>query len=264
MKYSEYLRDIIDYKKEVVAKTRPAYIQMKDKIFLSKYERYSIFKRKISQEGQVNLIAEIKKASPSKGLIRENFDVKWIARQYTDNNTAAISVLTEDKYFLGKPSYIRQLSHDCPVPILAKDFFIDEGQMFEAKFNGASAILLIVAILDDRTLKSFIELAHTIDLDCLVEVHTQDEVKRAVDVGAEIIGINNRNLNTFEVDLNISEKLMADIPKGIIKVAESGIQSYDDVLRLKNCGTNAVLIGETFMRAENIGRKIKEVMYGKS
>ena len=259
----DFLNKIVEYKKEYISARKEYYVSIKKQLSMSEYTRYSLFKKMISSSVGINLIAEIKKASPSRGLIRENFDPLEIAQVYFDNKVAAISILTEDKYFLGKMSYVKKVTEHYDVAVLNKDFIIDEGQIYDARLNGASAVLLIAAILDYDTLKNFIEVASSIDLDCLVEIHTEAELDRALDCGAEIIGINNRDLKTFEVDINNCTKLIPKIPKDIIIVAESGIKTHDDVLMLKSLGANAVLIGETFMKERDIGSKIKEVMLGK-
>ena len=229
-----------------------------------RFSRYHLFRREISKPGKINLIAEIKKASPSRGLICDNFDVSTIAKIYVDNGAAAISVLTEEKYFLGKPRYISKVSEHFSIPVLTKDFIIHEGQIYESFTCGTSAILLIVAILDDATLKNLYEVASHIDLDCLVEVHNEEELDRALKLNAEIIGINNRDLHTFNVDLKVSERLIPKIPKDKIIVSESGIKTHDDIKRLQAAGANAVLIGETFLQTDDIAAKIKEVMHGQS
>ena len=256
----DFLKEIIDYKKELVAIKREYLELIRKKLSLTKYNRYSLFKRQISKPGKINLIAEIKKASPSQGLIREDFDVIAIAEDYEKGGAAAISVLTEDKYFLGRPQYLKRVADSCSLPTLMKDFIIDELQIFEARALQASAVLLIVAVLLDEEIKRFLSIAHSLDLDCLVEIHDEKELKRAIACGAEIIGINNRDLRTFEIDLNTSVSLAPLIPKDKVIVAESGLNSFGDVQQLKNAGVNAVLIGETFMREKNIQAKIKEVM----
>ncbi|MDE1920344.1 MAG: indole-3-glycerol phosphate synthase TrpC [Candidatus Omnitrophica bacterium] len=225
-------------------------------------ERYKIFKKAISKPGGINLIAEIKKASPSAGLIREDFDAPKIARIYVENNVAAISVLTEDKYFLGKFSYLSQVARHAPVPVLMKDFIVHEYQIYEGLFYGASAALLIVAMLTNSQLRSLMQAAHHLGLDCLVEVHDEIEMERALACGAEIIGINNRSLQTLNVDLNNCLKIIPLIPKGIVIVAESGLKTYSDVVQVSKAGAHAVLIGEAFMRSADIGAKIREVMHG--
>ncbi len=256
----DFLSDIIAHKKQINFEKREFFHSITTTLSQSTYGRYRLFAQQISRPGRINLIAEIKKASPSKGLIREDFDVITIAKIYTAHHAAAISVLTEDKYFLGKPAYLKKVSDDFDVPTLMKDFVIEAGQIYEARYQGASAVLLIVAILEQTQLKEFIRLAASLDLDALVEVHDERELERALEAGAEVIGINNRNLRTFDVDLAVSERLIPQIPKGKVIVAESGIGTHADVERLKEAGAHAVLIGEIFMRAQDIGAKIKEVM----
>ena len=224
--------------------------------------RGGAFKKAISQKGQINLIAEVKKASPSAGLIREDFNAAKIAEIYIKNKAAAISVLTEDKYFLGKFSDLAAVSENCPIPVLMKDFIVHEYQIYEGLSYGASAVLLITAMLSDKQLNGLIQTSHRLGLDCLVEAHDGPEVKRAVLAGAQIIGVNNRNLQNLKVDLNNSLSLIPQIPKGIVIVAESGLKTHEDVRRAEEAGAHAVLIGEVFMRSPDIGAKIKEVMYG--
>ena len=259
---NQFLSKILDYKRKLVERKKTFYASIKQGLSRGKHARYQLFKRMISRADKINLIAEIKKASPSKGLIREEFDLEKLAKSYLFAKVDAISVLTEDKYFLGDPEYIKKISAFADVPLLAKDFFIDEGQIYEASFNGASAILLIVACLKDEEIKNFIKLAEDLDLDCLVEVHDEQELDRALDCGAEIIGVNNRNLETFDVDLDVSISLASQIPSDKIKVAESGIHSHDDILKLQTEGFHAVLVGEAFMKANNVEEKVKELMEG--
>ncbi|MCA9408968.1 MAG: indole-3-glycerol phosphate synthase TrpC [Candidatus Omnitrophica bacterium] len=257
---TDFLKKIVEHKKQIVVDRRHIYASIQEKLGREKYTNYHLFKMMISKPGRINLIAEIKKASPSKGILRDNFDVLEIARCYKNHQAAAISVLAEEKYFLGSPTYVKKVSDEVGLPVLMKDFFIDEGQLFEARYNGASAVLLIAAILDDEQLRSLNQKAQELDLDCLVEVHDETELNRALNCGADIIGINNRNLRTFEIDLQTSCKLIPKIPKGKVIVAESGLQTNEDIKQLHEMGVNAVLIGETFMRAQDIGKKIDEIM----
>jgi indole-3-glycerol phosphate synthase len=261
---TNFLQEIISYKKDLIAQKRFFLDSLKTKIQGEKHTRYHIFQKAIEQPGELHLIAEIKKASPSQGVIRSAFSVLDLARTYAKEGACAISVLTEDKYFLGKPPYVRDVSDHVGLPVLTKDFIISDEQIYETFAFGSSAILLIVAILEDKELKSLMSVAHTLDMDCLVEVHSEDELARAMDCGANIIGVNNRNLKTLEVDLKISEKLIPRIPKGKIIVAESGIRNKADVDMIKGLGAHAVLIGETFLRAKDVGAKVREVMHGKS
>ncbi len=257
----DFLKTIADYKLELI-KSKEAYYENLKKNTKPKtaHRRYEVFKKAISRPGQINLIAEIKKASPSAGLIREDFDVARIAKTYVEHKAAAISVLTEDKYFLGKFAYLKRVNDEFNVPTLMKDFIIHEYQIYEGAFYGASAVLLIVAMLSDSQLKEFMEVAYSFGLDCLVEVHDEAEIERALEADAEIIGVNNRNLKTLKVDMGNCQKMIACIPKGKIIVAESGLKTQDDIKRVKEAGAHAVLIGETFMRADDIGAKIKEIM----
>ena len=257
---SEFLKNVVDRKRQLIQEKEAFYASLKEKLSKDEYTRYKLFERMIARVGQVNLIAEIKKASPSKGVIREDFDIMEIATSYVENQTAAISILTEEKYFLGKPAYVKQISDYFNVPVLAKDFIIHEGQIYEARFLGACAILLIVSILSNAELKHFLSLANSLDLDCLVEIHNEEELRRALKAEAQIIGVNNRNLHTFEVDLKTSQKLIPQIPKDKIIVAESGIHTQEDVNLMKNLGAHAVLIGEVFMKEKDIGAKVREVM----
>lgn len=259
----DFLKTIVAYKRKLLKEKQPFYTALKTKVETEPFTRYRLFKQIIAKPGKINLIAEIKKASPSQGIIRPDFDVMALARDYAAAGADAFSVLTEEKFFLGKPPFIRQVSENFVLPVLTKDFIIDELQIYETFLFGTSAILLIVAILTDGELKHLMSTAHHLDLDCLVEVHDQKELERALKADAEIIGINNRDLHTFEVDVATSEKLIPMIPKDKVIVAESGIKSYEEIRRLKAAGANAVLIGETFLRAHDVGQKVREVMHGR-
>jgi indole-3-glycerol phosphate synthase len=200
--------------------------------------------------GKLALIAEIKKASPSAGVIVEAFDPLAIAKNYARAGVDAISVLTDEKFFQGHLSYLNLIRKAVPQPLLRKDFILDEIQIVEAAGAGADAILLIVAALPQERLKALLETAETYQLDVLVEVHTLEEMDRALETDARIIGINNRNLATFEVDLGVTEQLSEEVPKEIVLVSESGIRTAEDVARIKACGVDAVLIGEALMRGQ--------------
>jgi len=207
----------------------------------------------------VAIIAEIKKASPSKGMIREEFDHMEIAKDYEANKVNAVSVLTETDYFLGDNQYLTDAKKITTMPILRKDFIIDAYQVYESKVIGADAILLIMSILTKEQLVSYIDIATKIGLECLVEVHDIEELEIALECGAKIIGVNNRNLHTFDINLKNTENIMIKIPKGIIVVSESGISSKEDVSYLKSIGVHAVLIGESLMKASSIKEKLKEL-----
>jgi indole-3-glycerol phosphate synthase len=259
---NDFLNTILDKKRAHNERKRPFYENIKKHLDATPYTRYGLFKKAISRPGQINLIAEIKKASPSKGVIRQDFNVDQLAQIYQEAGAAAMSVLTEEDYFLGKPAYLKQVSEKFNTPTLMKDFIIDEGQIYEGRYCGASAVLLIVAALTDEELRNLLAVGRKLDMDCLVEVHDAAELERALTCEAEIIGINNRNLHTFKVDVATSERLIPGIPKDKVIVAESGISSHAEVLRLQKAGAHAVLIGETFLREKDVARKIREVMYG--
>jgi len=208
----------------------------------------------------ISIIAEIKKASPSAGVIREDFDPVSIAGEYVKAGVQAISVLTEKDYFLGDESYLFKVRQTAPVPLLRKDFIIDLWQVYQSRCLGADAILLITALLDEELLKKMLIVAGIIGLQCLVEVHDEKEAEKALNAGAKIIGINNRNLKTFETDLKTTEKVIGMIPNDRIVVSESGIRTVDDIRYLKQAGADAVLVGETFMRASSPAEKIREFM----
>jgi len=196
-------------------------------------------------------ICEIKKASPSKGVIAEDFPYMQIAKEYEAAGAAAISVLTEPFYFKGHDAYLCEIANEVSIPLLRKDFTVDSYMIYEAKLLGASAVLLICTLLDFETLAEYIAIAHSIGLSTLVEAHSEEEVDMALKAGARIIGVNNRNLKTFEVDMTLSERLRKLVPPDIIFVSESGIKTPDDVAKLRDIGVNAVLIGETIMRSND-------------
>lgn len=206
---------------------------------------------KALKAGGISFICELKKASPSKGIIAEDFPYLEIAREYQEAGAAAISVLTEPFWFLGSDEYLREISQSVNIPVLRKDFTVDSYQIYESKILGASAILLICALLDTSTLKEYIRIAHSLGLSALVEAHTEEEVQSAIHAGARIIGINNRNLKTFEEDISTSIRLRKSVPENIIFISESGIKTKEDIDALEANNVDAVLIGETFMRSGN-------------
>lgn len=208
------------------------------------------FKEVLAKKG-LSIIGELKKASPSKGVIVENFNPSELLKKY-ENVVDAVSVLTEEKFFLGKPEYLLESSKNSNLPLLRKDFIIDEIQIYEAKILGASAILLICAILTLDEIKYFLKIAKELELDVLLETHDEKEVQMALLSGAEIIGINNRNLNTFEVSIDTTIKLLELIPKDKIVVSESGFDNENDIKKIKNTRVNAILVGESFMRTDDI------------
>jgi len=201
---------------------------------------------------RLGLIAEVKRASPSAGTISEDFDYLTIARTYDKAGASAISVLTDEKYFQGRLEYMTLIRQEVSIPVLRKDFIIHEVQIFEAVVAGADAILLIVAALDQETLVHLLNTAHAYQLEVLVEVHDLPELERALETDARIIGVNNRNLKAFTVDLGTTEALAEEVPHDIILVSESGIKSVADAERLAEAGADALLIGETLMRSPNL------------
>ncbi len=259
---SDFLTKILEHKRGLLLSKKAFFDSLKKKFSKDKFTRNHVFKKAISKPGQVNLIAEIKKASPSAGLIAERFDLMKLAKIYAENGAVAYSILTEEKYFLGKPMDIKKVSESYNLPILTKDFIIDEGQLFEAFYHGASAVLLIAAILTDSELKQLITVAAQLDMDPLVEIHNEKELQRALKAKAETIGINNRDLHTFKVDVTTSHRIIPKIPKGKIIVAESGLKTHKDIETLKGLGAHAVLIGETFLKAPDVAQKMREVMFG--
>ena len=217
------------------------------------------FERAICANG-LSFICEVKKASPSKGVIAENFPWLEIAKDYEEGGAHAISVLTEPEFFLGSDQYLREISSAVKIPTLRKDFIIDPYQLYEAKLWGAKAALLICALLEPQTLSSFIALADELALDCLVEIHSEAEAEEAIRAGSRIIGINNRDLTTFNVDTGLASRLRGSIPSGVLTVAESGIKSADDVRAIKETGVDAVLIGESLMRSGDRKRFLQEMI----
>ena len=217
------------------------------------------FKAAVSKPEKVNIIAEIKKTSPSRGIICRDFTPEKIAKIYETNNADAISVLTDKQYFGGDVSHLSAVSKIVKIPVLRKEFIIDEYQVYEARYFGANAVLLIAAVLEEREIVEFINLSSRLGMDCLVEVHTGEELKKALSAGADIIGINNRDLRDFTVDIQTTVELRDKIPAGKTVISESGISSADDMKLMKKHNVNAVLIGEGFLRENDIAEKMKEL-----
>jgi len=203
------------------------------------------------QSKDIAFICEIKRASPSKGVITEEFPYLDIAGDYEAAGAAAISVLTEPYYFKGDDRYLREIADVASVPLLRKDFTVDSYMIYEAKALGASAVLLICAILDKTTLAKYIDVAHSLGLSALVETHTEAEIDMALAAGARVVGVNNRDLKTFETDITLSERLRQKVPDGILFVSESGIRTAEDVDRLRQLRVDAVLVGEALMRSHD-------------
>ncbi|MCC5797531.1 MAG: indole-3-glycerol phosphate synthase TrpC [Methylophaga sp.] len=209
--------------------------------------------------GEAAVIAEIKKASPSKGVLREQFDPAAIAQSYAANGAACLSVLTDREYFLGHEEFLQQARDACQLPVIRKDFIIDPYQVFEARAINADCILLIASALDDEQLESLSQLAMQLDMDVLVEVHDEQELERALLLNMPLIGINNRNLHTFETSLDTTLNLLSKIPDNSIVVTESGIHSQADVKLMRDHDVHAFLVGEAFMRAENPGAELHKL-----
>lgn len=216
------------------------------------------FEQALRKEG-LSYICECKKASPSKGLIDEDFNYLQIAKEYEKVGARAISVLTEPEFFLGSDQYLQEIAQEVKIPCLRKDFVVDEYMIYQAKLLGAQAILLIVSLLDTQTLKQYLDLATSLGLSCLVEAHDEAEIKQAIEVGTKIIGVNNRNLRNFQVNVENTLNLRQAIPKDILMVAESGIQNRSDIALLEKAQIDAVLIGETLMKASDRQAKIREL-----
>jgi len=217
------------------------------------------FKKAISREGKLSFIAEIKQASPSAGVLRKEFDPVAIAKEYEACGVEAVSIVTEEEFFLGKLNYIEEVKKAINLPVLRKDFIIEEIQVYESRAAGADALLLIMAVLTPEKFKLLYELTRELGMHALVEVHTEKELRKALAIGVEIVGINNRNLHTFEIDLETTQKLLPFLPQNVVKVSESGIDSLKDMLWLKGLKVDAVLVGSALMRAPSIAGKIKEL-----
>lgn len=220
-------------------------------------EKFSF--EKALQKPEISFICECKKASPSKGLIAPDFPYLQIAREYEAAGADCISVLTEPKWFLGSNSYLQEIADAVSIPCLRKDFTVDEYMIYEASLLGASAVLLICSILSEEQIRSYIGICDDLGLSALVEAHNEKEVQTALNAGARIIGVNNRNLKDFSVDTDNSRRLRELIPKNVLFVSESGVSTADDVKKLREIGADAVLIGETLMRAADKKAKLAEL-----
>ena len=216
------------------------------------------FERALRRPG-LSFICEVKRASPSKGLIAEHFPYLDIAREYAEAGADCISVLTEPKWFLGSDQYLREITNAVPTPCIRKDFTVDEYMLYEAKVLGASAVLLICAILTEDQIHEYIGICNELGLSALVEAHDEAEVQMAINAGARIIGVNNRNLKDFTVNTDNSRRLRSLIPEDILFVSESGVKTAEDIAALREMGVDAVLVGETLMRAPDKTAKLKEL-----
>ena len=251
-KFDNKLDEIIAYKRDEIQPLLP----LAEKLRYAAAERNEVrsFENALRNDvpGTLGLIAEVKKASPSAGTIAKDFDPVAVAKQYNAAGVSAISVLTDEKFFQGRLQYLPQIRQVVDVPVLRKDFIVHETQIFEAVIAGADAVLLIVAALTQDELNRLLEVAHTFQLDVLVEVHDRNELDRALATDAKIIGVNNRNLRTFEVDLHTTERLCEEVPDDIILVSESGIKTPAEAGQVMEWGANAILVGESLMRSPDI------------
>lgn len=214
---------------------------------------------KVVKGDGIKIIAEVKKASPSKGVIRKSFDPVEIARIYEVNGASAISVITEEKYFQGHIDYLKEIKDAVSIPVIRKDFIFDEYQIYESRAAGADAILLIAGILEKEAIDEFLALSHSLGMSCLVEAHDEQDIDKVLSTKAKLIGINNRDLKTFKTDIKTTLALATKIPKGRMVVSESGINSYNDVDMLKRKGIHIFLVGESLMRENDIGKKLREL-----
>jgi len=259
-----YLKEIIESTKTSISDRKKNFSQTDLESQLSYLEVTRGFRSNLIKSVQKNslaVIAEIKKASPSKGLIKENFEPEILARNYEEAGATCLSVLTDQPYFQGSLDHLSLVKESVDLPLLRKDFIVDEYQIYESRYRGADCILLIVAALTQSQLKDYHDLARELTLDVLVEVHTLNETLKAVDIGPNLIGINNRNLETFEVDLENTKHLVKDIPQEILIVSESGIKTREDVQKIFSYGVNIFLVGEAFMTVENPGRELRNIFF---
>ncbi len=260
-----FLDEIIKHKKEELkeAKKKVPLIELRKRLNdlpPTKGFKKAFLSSTIDNEPMTRIIAEIKRASPSKGIIRNDFDPVKIATIYEGEGATAISILTEAHFFKGNDEHLQLIRKAVKIPLLRKDFIFDEYQIYEARVWGADAILLISAILDIIELQKLIHLSRDLGLDCLLEVHNPDELNKALNTEGEVIGINNRDLHSFEVNINNTLRLIPMIPKGIIVISESGINTREEIIRLQEAGVSGFLIGEALIREQDIGMKLREFL----
>lgn len=236
--------------------------EIKQKAFAMGINDEFPFEKALEKNG-ISYICEVKKASPSKGIIAEDFPYVQIAKEYENAGASAISVLTEPQWFKGENRFLQEISQNVNIPLLRKDFTVCEYQIYEAKVIGASAVLLICALLDTDTIREWIKICDTLGLSALVEAHTEEEVQSALDAGARIIGVNNRNLKDFTVDITTCTRLRSLVPKDILFVGESGIKTSEDIENLRKAEVNGVLIGETLMCSDDKKQALAELNCGK-
>jgi len=255
-----FLKDIIRSKRQEIKQRKSARSLSDYKAKIQDLPASRGFQKALQQPASIRLITEIKKASPSKGLLRERFDPFSIAEAYESNGAAALSVLTDEPFFQGSLKLLTEIQKVSRLPLLQKDFILDEFQLYEARAYGADAVLLIMAVLELSQVMEYQALAAEIGLDALVEVHTHKEAEQALMAETRIIGINNRNLETFQTDLNVTFSLIKEIPDDRVVVSESAIGTREEIERLLQAGVDAFLIGESLLKAKDIGQKMKELM----
>ena len=257
MRQKTILERIVNFKKVEIEK-RKNFTPLKS--FIDKIPKERRDFKSALKKSEISIIAEIKRHSPSRGLLREDFDYRDISKEYEKNGASAISVLTDSKFFWGRNAYLVDIKEEVNIPILRKDFIIDEYQIYESAYIGSDAILLIAKILELAQLENFINLAHQLKMNCLLEVDSKKDLQKALSTSAEIIGINNRNLETFQTSINTSVDLKKFIPEKYVTVSESGIKNRTHINILENAGFDSVLIGETLIKERNLGNKLKELL----
>ena len=256
-----FLKDILDYKRIEINEFKKTHSYSDFERQAGNAQKKDLFRLSLKSK-RPGIIAEIKKASPSQGLICSDFSPSAIAREYSAIGVQAISVLTDSKFFSGHIEYLREVRRETEIPLLRKDFILDEIQILEAKAAGANAVLLIVAALCQKDLCRLKDFSEDAGCDVLTEVHDGEELKRALDCGAGIIGINNRNLKTFKIDLQTTVRLLPLIPGNVLKVSESGIENREDLLRLEEAGADAFLIGTSFMKSKDKKEFYRSLVHG--
>ena len=259
------LNDILIYKRKEVEELKLRYPlkRLQEAVSTRNGAQHRDFRKAISDTRRINLIAEIKKSSPSEGILRDNFQPLRLAALMEYGGAAAISILTETHFFKGRPSYLKTVRQVIQIPILRKDFILDEYQLYESKLLEADAVLLIASVLTEEELRRFLSRSREIGLEVLVEIHTEEDLKKAVGAGAEILGINNRNLQTLEVDVHRAERILHHVPKQATVVIESGFKDHEEILKYKSLGVHAFLVGTSLMKSPDVIAKVQELIKGK-
>ena len=261
---NSYLREILDRTKNSVHATKKKFPLTKLESELGSLDSTRGFRDSLAKsldQNSIAVIAEMKKASPSQGLIREKYEPEKIAKEYEKANASCLSILTVRPFFKGHLRHLSLVRKSVELPLLRKDFIIDEYQVYESRYSGADCILLIVAILTQSQLNDYLQLAFELNLDVLVEVHTYKELERALKIEPSIVGINNRNLETFKVNLSTTKYLVKEIPDKVLVVSESGIKTREDINKIISYGVNIFLVGEVFMKSHNPGQKLKDLFF---